>query len=269
MSHLNYWNLNASPFGDPRAGDSFRSGTFHEAESRIRYLIEGGDRLAILLAPTGMGKTTLLRETRFQFQPRNEAVVLLNTIGLHGTEFLESMVTGLGGMLHDGMSPSAVWRDVFDLIRANIFQEKRTILLFDNVDRAAQEVRDSILRIVHWPAIGPIAPTVIVSATDTRQRTWAQPFADQCPLRIDLEPWELADTSAYLEEGLRRAGRTSKLFDKRAVETIYRLSGGSPRRIARLAEMSLLAGAADQLEMVDAATVESVHAELNFHAEAA
>jgi hypothetical protein len=65
---------------------------------------------------------------------------------------------------------------------------------------------------------------------------------------------------------LAKAGRHESAFDAPAVERLYELAGGVPRRVRQLAELALLAGAGQQLGCVGPDTVESVYHELSVSA---
>jgi type II secretory pathway predicted ATPase ExeA len=86
---------------------------------------------------------------------------------------------------------------------------------------------------------------------------------DQAALRIDLSPWTEGETCAYLDTTVAKAGRTQPAFDNEAVRRLFQLSGGAPRRVNQLAQLALVAGAAQRLTQVDAATIEAVEEELS------
>ena len=81
-------------------------------------------------------------------------------------------------------------------------------------------------------------------------------------LRIDLEPWQRADTEQYVKTLLSQAGRQSPVFAQPAVDRLHELAHGIPRRVSQLADLALLAGAGQNLEQIDAGVVEEVYQEL-------
>jgi type II secretory pathway predicted ATPase ExeA len=58
------------------------------------------------------------------------------------------------------------------------------------------------------------------------------------------------------------AGREKEIFTKDAHTSIFELSGGIPRRINRLCDLSLLVGYAENLTKLTAAEIEAVSDEL-------
>ena len=82
---------------------------------------------------------------------------------------------------------------------------------------------------------------------------------DLAELRIDIEPWEPADTEDYLSHSLAQAGCQTPVFDEPAVARLHELSRGIPRRVTQLADLALVAGAGRELRQIDAEVVESVY----------
>jgi general secretion pathway protein A len=83
-----------------------------------------------------------------------------------------------------------------------------------------------------------------------------------------LLPWELADSIGYVQTALVEAGRFEPLFDEDALALLHELSGGVPRRLMRVADFALLAGAAAGAEKIDRGTVAAAQEELVWRAPA-
>jgi general secretion pathway protein A len=82
---------------------------------------------------------------------------------------------------------------------------------------------------------------------------------DAVDLRIDLEPWSEGETVGYVQHALVEAGCDRPIFGDEALSALFHLSDGVPRRVNRLADQALLGAAAEGLEQVTAAIVESAH----------
>ncbi|HEY1065084.1 MAG TPA: hypothetical protein VGE52_03210, partial [Pirellulales bacterium] len=81
-------------------------------------------------------------------------------------------------------------------------------------------------------------------------------------LRIELEPFSEEDTFAYVRERLTQAGRADRLFSNAALSRLHELSAGSVRMINDLAELALVAAAAQDMECVDTEIVDGAYSEL-------
>ena len=264
MSAENYWGLTAPPFA---SGKFFLSSSIHEVDARLNYLVERRDRLGVLVGDAGMGKTMVWQRLARMWRRRHEVAVTLNLVGLSDLEFAAQLALGLGAVSREypPSSPTVVWREISDRLQVNAAQELRTILLFDDVHLATFQVQTAILRLLHGGLGGHYHPIILLSSDTVYFSRWAGPFLAQCPLRVDLEPWNLQDTQTFVRTALRHAGRERPIFEAHAIQLLHQLSSGCPRRIVRLADLSLMAGAADQATAIDAATVAAVYQELEVH----
>jgi type II secretory pathway predicted ATPase ExeA len=71
-----------------------------------------------------------------------------------------------------------------------------------------------------------------------------------------------------LQTSLTRVGADPELFDDSAVARLHELSGGLPRWVAHLAELTWLAAAGRELDGIDADVVDSAYEALSasYHA---
>ena len=106
--------------------------------------------------------------------------------------------------------------------------------------------------------------TIVLAAQTAEAARWNESIRELVDLRIDLNPWIEEDTVGYLQAALVDAGRFDPVFDDEALEALHELSAGVPRRVVRLANLALLAGAAAEMDLIDAATVQAAHDELRW-----
>lgn len=258
-----HWELSSAPYGQGGSLGFYRSHVHEEAIARLRYVVEEGYRIAILTGAPGTGKTTVLRHAGSLFRKGPAVSCYGSALGSSAEEFPWLLAQGLGISLTMGeLSVPRLWGAVLDQLRVNAAQQIRTILMWDDAHFADHGVLMGLLRLAHWQSNTPSLVTILLASDSTAlHQPVFRPFRELCPLRVELEPWGLEDTVGYLSTGLERAGRTTNLFDVCAIEEIHRLSAGIPRAIRRLAELSLVAGAADRLSTIDASIVASAHRE--------
>lgn len=258
-----HWGLREAPFrsfGDPRC---FYCGATHEeALARLHFLVTNGRRLGLLLGGSGSGKTLLLQVFAEQLRAAGHHVALLNMMALDGRELLWELATQL--KRHPGVEDSAfqLWRAVVDRVAENRYQRVPTVILLDDADDASSEALAYVTRLIRQDTSADLGLTVVLATDPRRLLHLGRRLVDAVDLQIELESWEPADTSAYLETSLARAGAEQALFDGAATERLHELAQGVPRRISHLAELSLLAGAGRGLPRIDVATVESAYREL-------
>ncbi len=83
-----------------------------------------------------------------------------------------------------------------------------------------------------------------------------------CPLRIELQTWELPEIRDYLQFGLRAHGCERDVFSDQAIIRLHELSDGIPGIVARLAELALLTGSASRVSRVGPEFIEAADHEL-------
>jgi len=257
--YIDYWELSHSPFAsqlDPK--DYFPSMLHEEALARLDFLIANGRRLGFLLGGTGTGKSLLLEVAARQLRRSGCQYVKLNVVGLSGSEFVWKLAVGLGNTLPPSASLLECWRGINDHLTANRYQGLSTIVLLDDVDESSSDVRAAISRLALFDPQPDARLTVILTAQRQRVSHLGSKLNELCDLRIELEPLDEVETAAYVEYVLQRAGAKRSLFSVAALERLHELTRGNLRKIRQLAELSLLAAAAEAAHEVGVEIIDSV-----------
>ncbi len=229
----------------------------------MHYLVEQRQRLGLLLGDEGSGKSFLMEY--FTDELRREGAVVAR-IGLEGLEPAE-MLSGILRSLRTNPSPResmvSLWRRLEDRLRANSYQETDTVILFDDADLASESVLTQLTRLTRHDMTSRSRLTIVLSARPMRLGLIGDRLLELSTLRIDIEPWQMSDTSEFIKNALIGAGCGHPLFTEEALERLHQLAHGVPRRVSQLADLSLLAGAGCNLREIDAEVVESVYEELS------
>ena len=258
-----HWGLRESPFRgltDPRY--FYCSPTHDEALARLQFLAENQRRLGLLLGMPGSGKTLLLEVFGRQLKAAGHQVALVNLLSLAPREFLWELATQLHRNPSPTETPFQLWRTVVDRLEEYRYQRLPTILLLDDADDMSAEIVPHVVRLLRQDPSAQSMLTVVLAADPRRVGRLASRLLELCELRIELESWEPDDTRNYLHQSLTRAGTDRPVFESEAASRLHELAHGIPRQVSYLAELALVAGAGQHLSQIDAATVESVFAEL-------
>jgi type II secretory pathway predicted ATPase ExeA len=261
--HVDYWGLSHSPFAsqlDPQ--DYYPSAAHEEALARLDFLISNGRRLGFLFGASGTGKSLLLEVAARQLRRAGNHVIKINATGLSSAEFVWKMANGLGFLADAAASPVECWRGITDRLVANRYQRIATVMLIDDADEAGPELHAALSRLALTDPHPEARLTLVLTCQRQRAARFGAKLNDLCELRIDMEPWDADETANYVAYVLERAGAKEAIFSRDALEHLYTLSHGVPRRIRQLSELSLLAGAAEELQTISASVVESVHRSL-------
>lgn len=91
---------------------------------------------------------------------------------------------------------------------------------------------------------------------ETLRKGAAPGMAERIDLACELRPLGKAAVEAYVRHRLATAGRTKPLFDPKALNLIWKKSGGVPRVVNLLCDTALLIGYARGLRRIDAGVVQ-------------
>jgi len=258
-----FWGLQTPPFSTTQDVRRFyQSQTYDEALARLQYLVHAGRRVGLLLGPSGCGKSLLLEVLAGQLRRVGRCVTKLSLLGVDVRELLWSLAADWGQSPEPTIAEFELWRMVSDAIAAHRFQHVDTVILLDDVDEATPEALSAVARLAQNEPTAQARLTLVLASATGRARNLGHRLLELADLRIDIVPWDAAETERYVERALAQAGRTAPVFAAGAIARLTELAEGVPRHVNQLADLALLAAAAQKLELIDAHTVEAVFDEL-------
>src|SRR5579864_92263 len=264
---LEYYGLREQPFGvtpDPRF--LYFGSTHREALASLFYGIESGCGFLALIAPPGMGKTTLLFHLLEKLRGSAQTVFLFQT-QCGSREMFRHVLNDLG--IDSGEQDLAAMHESLNsVLLANARKGRRVVLVIDE----AQNLRDSVLETVRLLSDFETPQSkllqIVLSGQPQLADKLSQPGLTQLRQRISvigrLNPFTRVETMVYLEYRLCRAGYSGPaLFSYDAIDMIAANSKGVPRTINNLCFNALTLGFAKRQKQIDAATVCEVMADLD------
>ena len=261
--HHEYWGFRQPPFNVGNEGSGyFKSPSQVEALARLTFLVEDQQRLGILVGGAGIGKTVLLDAFARRQRMRGHQVSIQSLLGMQYDEFVLTLAEDLGETSASDDTIGVLWRRIQERLTANRYQQLPTVLLLDDADEAEQDVLLAVVRLAQWKPTADSRITIVVACHEDRVELLGSRLIDLCELKIDLSPWEPADTAGFVHQVCQQAGRDEPAFDTSGLDRLHEISAGVPRRIRQIGELALLAGAAARLDSVDAETIDDVVAEL-------
>src|SRR5919201_4829908 len=234
--YASYFGLKEAPFSitpDPRY--LYMSERHREALAHLLYGIGEGGGFVQLTGEVGTGKTTLCRCLLEQVPPHVDVALILNP-RLTALELL-------GAVCDELRIPYPVdttsTKTLVDLLYRYLLDAhgrgRRTVLIIDEAQDLSIDVleqvrlltnlettREKLLQII---LIGQPELITLLEREDLRQ------LAQRITARYHLEPFDAADTRAYIRHRLQIAGRTRGLFTEAAMRTVHAASRGIPRLI--------------------------------------
>ena len=246
--YLSFFGLNEKPFSitpDPRY--LFLSERHAEAMAHLLYGIREAGGFIQLTGEVGTGKTTIVRSLLAQ-TPQNTEIALILNPRMSPPEFLLTLCEELGIGVPDKTAGSL--KDLVDILNAYLLRAhaagKRVVLVVDEAQNLAPEVLEQVRLLTNLETnTQKLLQIILIGQPELRElldRLELRQLAQRITGRYHLDPLSAPETAAYVRHRLRVAGATSEIFSRRALQRIYRLSGGVPRLINILCDRALLGG---------------------------
>jgi type II secretory pathway predicted ATPase ExeA len=254
-----YWGLKHAPFASTAESRDLSASPVHaEALARLDFLRESRCPFGLLLGSAGSGKSAVL--TAFAERARRDGTLaaLVNAAGSDELTFLTPLAIGL--QIEVEQDAATLWRRLVDRLDELKLECLTGLLLLDDLDRAAANVLAIVERLL-GRADAPL--TIVATARHETAARIGVRLLDHAGLRIDLSPWNEAETRDYLSTSLASAGRLQPAFNEAAARRLFELSGGAPRKVNQLAQLALIAGAGQRVLQIDQSTIEAVQEELS------
>jgi general secretion pathway protein A len=262
---LDFYGLREQPFGvtpDPRflyLGQSHR-----EALASLHYGIEADRGFVALIAPPGLGKTTLTFQLLEKLQQASRTVFLFQT-KCNSKEFLHYLLNGLG-VDAEGMALVSMHNKLNEILGSEMLAGRRLILAIDEAQNLDPEVLETIRLLSNCETSQSKLLQILLIGQPQLARKLASPELEQLQQRISvfsrLEPFGSEDIARYIAHRLQVAGyEGSSLFSPGALRIIANQSHGVPRKINGLCFSALSLGCAMGRKLVDVGMMEEVVAD--------
>jgi len=260
-----YWGLREKPFQntpDPRF--LYHSKQHEEALSRLHFAIEERVGAALLTGVFGCGKTILAYSLLKDLIGEKYKVAYVANPRLSEVDLLR-MITYHLGNAHPPTGKMDVLTLLQDTLTTNLRNGKETIVIIDEAHAIESEsVFEEIRLLLNFQEEDRFLLALLLLGQPelkTKVEKNAQ-FEQRIEIKCNIDAFQLEETIRYIEHRLGVAGADRALFNEEALKLIHNYSGGIPRRINRLCNVSLLAGFGKKLEHIDAPTVQKEIVEL-------
>lgn len=262
--YLNHWKLRHSPFQRAASVDGFYEGSVQEeALARLKFLVQFRRPLGVLVGPSGSGKSLVLDVFAQRLQLEAKPFVRLGLQGADWREFLWQLAAKLD------LNPSLeageflLWRKIKDYFAQIQAAERDMVLILDDVDDTAPECQLGLVRLLAANRCLESRLTMVVATRPETVGQLSPRLLELAELRVQLDPMPLADVASYLYHHLSLAGREESAFSNAAIVRLQEISGGLPRKLNHLAELSLVAAASQGLACVDTEVVDGAAREMS------
>ncbi len=266
-----YWQLESKPF-EP-IGDSryfFLCESHRGALHKLRYAVESRRGAALLAGPSGIGKTLLVRMLREELGGAGDAVGKFVQVVfplMSSRDFLAYLAEQIGAPPAD--PPERSVEESLRRLEFTLGEEalcgRHAVLVVEEAHLLEDSgLLETLRLLLNLQAAGePMFTLLLVGQPPlltAMQRN--APLDERLDIKTLLKPFSAEETSDYIVHRLNAAGATRAIFSPDAMDVVYQLTHGIPRRINRLCDLALMVGFAGRQHTIDAPQLESVNDEL-------
>lgn len=242
-----YYHFTAKPFQlSPDPKFFYGSKGHKRAMAYLEYGLSLGEGFIVITGDVGAGKTTLVRNLFKQMEEENIIAAQLVSTQLDADDTLRSVAASLG-LEHEGISKSALLKNLQDFLTAASRQNKRVLLVVDEAQnltpRAVEELRmlsnfqNDDRSLIQTFLLGQPEFRGILQSVDMQQ------LRQRVIASYHLGPLDTDETRGYIEHRLNLVGwKGLPSFSDEAFQAIHRFTGGIPRRINTFCDRLMLFG---------------------------
>ena len=268
--YIEYFKLNEAPFSltpDPRY--LFMSDRHREGLAHLLYGVQQSCGFVQLTGEVGAGKTTLCRCLIHQLPNDTDVALILNP-KLTAIELLATVCDELDIPYPPETDSIKILIDALNQRLLETHERnRRTILIIDEAQNLKGEVLEQIRLLTNLETAEEKLLQIILLGqpellTLLKRRNLRQ-LSQRITARYHLTPLTRGETHAYIQHRLAVAGRREPLFTYRALNCVYRLSGGIPRIINIICDRALLGAYARDKRIIDAFVIRKAARETSGH----
>ena len=265
-----YWQLQGMPLVNDADARFFYASESHQAALlKLRYLIEHRRGAGLLVGGVGIGKSYIVATLAEQLAENEGPLVPLVFPQKSAPELLAYLAVELGA------APEAVGseaggldrtiRQLQQLLHQYSSRHRHPIIFIDEAHLIEDDAVFQALRLLmnFQQQAGGMFTLILSGQRDLLSRINRMPqLEDRIGVKCVLRALTYEETLGYVTHRLEAAGCRRTMFTPKALDAVFELSGGIPRRINRLCDLALLVGYADETPELSDQQLEAVAEEL-------
>jgi general secretion pathway protein A len=258
-----YWKLTEMPFENtPDPHFLYHSPQHEEGLSRLLYVVEQHKGAGMLTGVFGCGKTLLARALFDTLNKNVYQIAFINNPHLKPVELLRAIARQLGAenlpeKLTE-MSADHFTEVINNILLNNAKDGKETLVIVDEAHVIDDpEVFEELRLLLNFQEENRFLLTLLLMGQpELKERVHKnKQLVQRIAMGYHLEPLNKEEISRYITRRLEVAGGHKGIFSEDAVEVVSVNSGGIPRRINQICDMSLVTGFSRQAEKINAEIV--------------
>jgi general secretion pathway protein A len=262
-----FYGLIARPFQltpDPRFW--FESATHKKAMAYLGYGLAQAEGFIFVTGEIGAGKTTLIGHLLASLDPSRVEAINIATTAVDSENLLLLIAQGIG-VVGSGSNKAHLFAQIEDNLSARARSAKKTLIIIDEAQNLPIGALEDLRLVSNFQFGGMAAVQFLILGQPELRDTLALPELEHLRQRVvathHLTAMSADEVGDYILHRLRLSGWQGRPdFSADALDELFRLSGGIPRKINLLATRVLLMGTVEQSEMIDGRIVAAAAADL-------
>ena len=258
--YLEHWGFEKFPFENVPDPDFFYlSKTHEEGLTRLIYAAKMRKGAAMLSGDIGCGKTTLTKVYVQKLSAEQFDIGLIINPKLEPLEFLQEVLYQLG-VKDVPDSKGGCLRLLNEKMTENAKAQKQTLLIVDEAQALDESSFEEVRLLLNFQHNGrSLINVVLVGQPELRGKIKDMEQLEQrIAIKYHLTPFDQEDTARYITFRQEKAGGKKNVFTSVAIERIYEITEGVPRKINNLCDLSLLIGFSKNGKMIDPQVIEDI-----------
>jgi type II secretory pathway predicted ATPase ExeA len=256
--YLSYFNFKAKPFAmNPDPAFLYPSEQHARALTMLEYAMESQAAFCVLTGEVGSGKTTLVRH---MIRGLGERVVVGLISNTHERfQSIQPWVLSALGIAPRDNSEIAQYEALTDFVIREYGEGRRTLLIFDEAQNLSLQTLEELRLLSNMNSEEDVALQILLVGQPELRLKIARPelrqFAQRVAVDFHLQPLTLSGAEAYIRHRLTVAGGSDAIFRPTAIRYIHKITGGIPRLMNQMCDLSLVYAFADGCPQIHASLV--------------
>lgn len=242
-----FYGLSSKPFQlNPDPNFYFASKQHRRAKAYLEYGVSRNEGFIVITGEIGAGKTMVLRSLIESLNGSNVITGHLVTTQLGAEDTLRMVGAAFGFRVKD-VPKSELLITLEAFLISQTSKGKRCLLVVDEAQNLTPRAVEELRMLSNFQfGNQALLQSFLVGQPEFReilQRPEMEQFRQRVAATCHIGPLDQDETRGYIEHRLKCAGASGKpTFDPAVFESIFKASGGIPRRINAIADRLLLAG---------------------------
>ena len=261
---LRQYGLLDAPFSispDPRF--LYLSRQHHLALSKIRYVIDNRQGLAVLYGDVGHGKSTLLRRIYDIYKEDSdfETILITNPDLPSEMQLLKRITDSFG--LDRKRSKLDQMIEFESYLVAQYAQGKNVLMLIDEAQMMVGGMFELVRQITNFESHSAKLIQIVLSGQNNLRNKLKlkKPLLSRAAAVATIDPFTHDETQEMIEFRLTVAGRKEPLFEPEAIDEVYELTKGVPREVVKTCMDALTIATINNLKMIPKEAVQRARTE--------